>query len=329
MILYMTTTILDKRIINLASNSGDNINGTLKSNVSFFFQNLLKNEPSIAYVEVGVVSCEIPVSFYTINENNDTINTILTPNVGLPISKTIVLENGNYTATTFLTEFKLKVQLAYLVDNPTNIILLDTGFNRINGLVSFSLPANATFSQIEFEDSALRRLIGFSPTTSLQLIQNATPTIASYPINLLGVNKINICSNDLLTYNYQSGSSGFSNILASIEVNATPYGIILYRNQSLTYNILRVKELDTLDIQLKDPDNNFLNLNNQDWTITLGLNIYRYMPQFSQTSFSDVLGIGVSPPGVSPPNIRVSPPNGSFKEIKPSADYNDLEVLTY
>jgi hypothetical protein len=313
----MTTTILDKRIINLASSHGSNINGTLKSNLGFFFQNLLKDEPSIAYVEVGVVSCEIPVSFYTINENNDTIDAILYPTVGSPIPKTIVLSNGNYTATTFLTEFKLKVQLAYLADNPTNIILLDTGFNRINGLVSFSLPANATFSQIDFLDSALRQLIGFSSTTSLELFENATPTIATFPINLLGVNKINICSNELLTYNYQSGSSGFSNVLASIEVNATPYGIILYRNQSLTYNILRVKELENFDIQLKDPDNNFLNLNNQDWTITLGLNIYRYMPQFSQSSFSDVLGIKP----IVPP-IKDEP-----KKVPPKKD-DTLELLT-
>jgi len=310
----MTTTILDKRIINLASNNSNNINGTLKSNTSFFFQNLLRNEPSIAYVEIGVISCEIPVSFYTINENNDTIDAILYPNVGLPISKTIVLENGNYTATTFLTEFKSKVQLAYIVENPTNIILLETAFNRISGLVSFSLPANATFSQIDFLDSALRRLIGFSPTTSLELFENVSPIIATYPINLLGVNKINICSNELLTYNYQSGTAGFSNVLASIEVNATPYGIILYRNQSLTYNILRVKELDTFDILLKDPNNNFLNFNNQDWTITLGFNIYRYMPQFSQTSFSDILGI--------------SPPPAPQSKDHPKKD-NDLELLTY
>jgi len=44
--------IIDKRIINLSSNHGIPLNGTYNSNVSFYFQGLVKREPDVVFVEV-------------------------------------------------------------------------------------------------------------------------------------------------------------------------------------------------------------------------------------------------------------------------------------
>lgn len=312
-------TILDKRIIALSSSSGTLLNSSLKSNVSFTFQNLFQKDPSVAYAEVGVITAELPVSFYTINDTNNYMRVDLY-SLADTITKTIVLSNGNYTATTFFAELKSQIQTAYAVDNPTNITLLQTGFNRSNGKVSFSLPTNASFPEIHFFDSPLRRLIGFSPTNSVELFSGDVPYIAEYPLNLLGVNKIYLSTNNLQTYNYDSGKQGFSNVLATIEVDAPPYSIILYKNQSNTFNILRNPDVNSFTIELKDDLGNFIDFNNIDWTLTLSLNIYRYIVPSSTSKFSDVLGLGIKTP---PMDEKPKDPPTPEPLIK-----NDLDLLT-
>lgn len=314
-------TILDKRIINLASQHGTKLNGSSTSNVSFFFQNLLRPEKDIAYTEVGIISCEIPVSFYTVNATNNFFEMdlyFISPNV-IADTKQIYVPVGNYTATTLIAAIILAVREAFKEQagfpdySVPNLVI---SINSSTGKLSWSFPVNATWSKITFRtlgNRFLKRVYGWLPD---DIDITDVPITASFPLNLLGINKINVGSNNLATYNYDSGSQGFSNIIASIEVNAAPYGIILYKNQSLTYNVLRVAELDNFTIELKDSDGNFIDFNGQDFNITLGLNIYRYMPQFSQTSFSDILGI-------KPPESP-EPPKKPEPIIK-----NDLDLLTY
>lgn len=309
------TTILDKRIINLASIHGTKQNGYKNSNVNFFFPSLLRGEKDIQYVEVGVVSAEIPVSFYTINEYNNTFNftykldgdIVFTP-AAVPITL------GNYTATTIITELLRAINDVIMSVETYLTIQID----RTNGRLTWTIPINTTLLAMTIETGSIYSTLGFSDSIATSvLLEEDNSITAPFPLNLLGVNKINIGSNNLATYNYDSGSSGFSNILASIENDAQPYGIILYKNNSLTYNILRVPELDGFSIELKDVNGNFIDFNNQDWTITLGMNIYRHMPSFSQSSFSDVLGIKA--PSVPPPPT----PKKEEPLIK-----NDLDLLT-
>lgn len=310
------TTILDKRIINLASIHGTKQNGYKNSNVNFFFPSLLRGEKDIQYVEVGVISAEIPVSFYTINEYNNTFNfthkkdgqVVFTP-------ASVQITQGNYTATTIITELLRAINDVIISVETYLTIQID----RTNGRLTWAIPINTTLLAMTIENSSIYSTLGFSAeiSTSILIEENIVPITAPFPLNLLGINKVNIGSNNLATYNYDSGSSGFSNILASIENDAQPYGIILYKNASLTYNILRVPELDGFSIEIKDVNGNFIDFNNVDWTITLGMNIYRHMPSFSQSSFSDVLGIK--------PPVPVKTPSPKKEEplIK-----NDLDLLT-
>ena len=309
-------TILDKRIIALTSKSGTLLNSSLKSNVSFQFTNLFVKDPSVAYAEVGVVSAEIPVSFYTINETNNTFATNLVEVGGGNILKSNTLPNGNYTATTLITQFLATLASSYIAN--TNDPIVSLTINRSNGKLTLGWVAPVAFNQIVFFTSPFMTLLGFVGNRALSPISQTA--IATYPLNLLGVNKIYISTNNLLTYNYDSGKQGFSNILATLEVDAPPYSIILYKNTTNTFNILRNNDVNSFTIELKDDVGNFIDFNNIDWNITLSLNIYRYIVPSSTSTFSDVLGLGIKPP---PKEEIKEPPKKDEPIIK-----NDLDLLT-
>ena len=310
-------TILDKRIIALTSKTGTLLNSSLKSNVFFQFTNLFVKDPSVAYAEVGVVSAEIPVSFYTINEtNNSFVSNLIEGGVG-DIIKTNILPNGNYTATSLITQFLATLAASYIAN--TNAPLVSLTINRSNGKLTLGWVApSPPFNQITFSTSPFMTLLGYVGDIQLDPI-NLT-RIATYPLNLLGINKIYMSTNNLLTYNYDSGRNGYSNILATIEVDAPPYSIILYKNQTNTYNILRNDDVNSFTIELKDDVGNFIDFNNIDWNITLALNIYRYIQPASSSKFSDVLGLGIKPPPEEP---KKAEPKKDEPMIK-----NDLDLLT-
>lgn len=322
--------IVDKRIISLSSNHGTKLNGTSNSSVSFYFQNMLRREPDVVYAEVGVISAEIPVSFYTINNSNNTIS-FAYRNVGTglySIDYSITLTNGNYTATTFITELSSKM-LSAISGFTTAFLILS--ISRSTGKLLWDLNATGGGQivdgiRINRVGSTFYKLLGGDMSAPyFEFFNTANGTLTPFPLNLLGVNKINIQSDNLTTYNYNSGQQGFSNILASVEVDASPYGIILYKNSSLTYNILSIPEVEDFKIELKDVDGIYLDFNNLDWSITLALNLHRTMPTFSQGSLTDVLAIKQK----ELPLPLIPPPAPEVKAEDIPIIKNDLDLLQY
>lgn len=320
-------TFLDKRLINLYSANGTKQNSTNNSSIQFEFSNLL-NETDLAYAEIGIVNAEIPVSFYTINENNNSLwleyQEVLQPLISV---HKMIMPVGNYTSTNFISTFITVLKETINFTNPFDTVFLMNILRSTGKLTMFVQPASISLLKFRRNDvldpndiSTMYDLVGFDGNsyTVSSLVEDVLPQ----PLNLLGTNKLTISSNDLVTLNYNSGQQGFSNILTTIEVDEPPFGIILYKNTSLTYNILRVKHLNTFTIDIVDERGNAINFNNQDWTITLGLNLYRYTPVNSNTSFRDML---MKKPIVDEKEQKDLGKNKKEKELIK----NDLDILTY
>ena len=284
------TTFLDKRIINLSSLYGDRKNGSKNSHVQFHFQGLLSNEKDIAYTEIGVVSAEIPVSFYTVNDNNNILEILFSPLVPNPQTYTITIPVGNYQSNTLIQELKSQIYTAVNFGG-SGVEWLDIEISRQTGKLTFSCDFTliSQFQLIQ-SGSTCWYILGGGDTSIYNFVSPASPShILDLPMTLLGTNKISINTDSLNTYNYDSALSGFSNTLSSIEVDAPPFGIILYKNSSITYNILRVNSINQFSIELLDDFRRYINFNGVEWTITLALNIHRYVPDLRNTTFSDIL----------------------------------------
>jgi hypothetical protein len=310
--------IIDRRIVNLSSNHGTKENGTYNSSISFSFPDLVRRQPDIAFVEVGVINAEIPVSFYNVNETNYTMRFTWRDFSTALYSAfvDITLAFGNYTATTLIAEIKSKM-LSAISGFTTDFLILS--ISKSTGKLVWDLNPtgggqNVDGIRIYNSGSTCFQILGGDPTaTYFEFFNTTSGTAITYPLNLLGINKINIQSNQISTFNYDSGRTGFSNILASIEVDAPPYGVILYKNSSLTYNILSAPDLDYFTIDLRDVNDNSINFNNQDWSITLGINLHRTPPSFSQSTFNDILANTTHEP--TPDLIKPPPPLEPAEDI--------------
>ena len=110
-----------------------------------------------------------------------------------------------------------------------------------------------------------------------------------FPLNLLGTLNIKITSSEIAVSNIDSVVGGNFNILASLPIEAGNFGLILYDNISNIQSPLKNLSLDGFDIKLLDDDNNLINFNNCDWSITIVLNITRERQEKTKSNLKSIV----------------------------------------
>ena len=277
--IYQETINVNLNSLN-ATLQPDNANiiylSTYLSNVSFKFPSLLKNEDNIIYSSIQVLNAQIPVSYYQINYTNNSLRLTLVG--GTTLTTTLTITRGNYNVNTLMTE--ISAQYALLGAGT-----LTCSFNKISGLLTMVL-ASATYN-ISFSvlPSTISKILGFASTTTY--ISTALSLTSPFPVSLLTIKKLKICSSALSTHSVDS-NSGQINLINTIPVNAPVYSIITYENKQSHAPILRSKTINLIDIQIFDENNQFVNFNNVDWTITFALTIFRKRDKHSNNTFQDL-----------------------------------------
>jgi hypothetical protein len=279
---------LDNHLITLNSSDAIQLNSTYLSNVVFPFRGLLKDDVNIIRSYITLINAQIPVSFYVI----DLTNNVIKASFGGSFVN-YYIPTGNYNATTLTAALVLLLQ--------HNLAIT---FNTADGTITFKSTVYMIFSLNFNSPNGSGALLGFGNTSSYS---TAVGVITSpYPINLLGKNKLFINSSNLNNVAYTSHNTGFSTCICTIPINVPPYGLIQY--SSLTdqnKNILVNRVLDTIDIQVLDLNNNFINFNNVNWSITLCLSIEKMdANKFHIQSFNNYLG---NQP-IQPKEIELNPP---------------------
>ena len=227
--------------INLSSNSATIKNNSYNS-VMIFNLPVMKKEKNILYNQVSLINAQIPVSYYTINENN---------NLFVLSSASYTLTNGNYNATSFKTMF-----LNLLGSSFSMTLDISTGKYTLSCTSSFTILSTTTCYKI------------------LGLEKNKSYTVSSsltfpYPCNFLGINRLKIKSAVFKTNNLDSNSNGHSDLLATIPVDTSQYSLITYNNLVNFVNIFNNADINYIDITITDEINNIVNFNGIDVHITL------------------------------------------------------------
>ena len=249
------TTYTDSRLINIDSDNADIYNNSnLRSDMVYFFKGLLTEDDDRLYSQISIQSAQFPVSFYVVNYSN---NTLRYQYHNDPIT-TISFDVGNYNATSFIAQFHSKV---------VNQVSLT--FDKLTGKYQINSNQNFTFYQ---QGSTCFRLLGLDLESDLVGIAPYDEP-APFPCNFAGITRLKIVSEKLATYSRDS--STITNVLATIPVNAPPFGILLYQNTSNFKAMLRERVIDFFDIRIYDDFNNLINFNGIEFGITLQLDIIR------------------------------------------------------
>lgn len=272
----MSSTYDETILINLNSINAIQNNGSYLSDVYFNFKNIIRDVDDILEIQVSIANAQIPYSFYNINVYN---NVLAIDYNGTPY--TLTLTRGNYNATNLITELTTQ----FLNNGITVIITISS----ITGTIQITVSSGTL--QILSSGSTIYKVLGLEIGTNY-----TAPFTALYPLNLLGTLRLRICSYELVTYNLDSSNMTSLNCLASIPIEASTFGIILYDNITNIKTRLNNPQLDGFDILILDDDSNPVNFNNVPWCISVLItltkerqvkdktNFYDYVKAFQQTT---------------------------------------------
>jgi len=230
-------------------------NGASKSTVSFFFKDVLKLKKNTLEMRVSVTNAEFPVSWYVINDSNNSIS--ITVN---SVATNYLFPKGNYNVTTFISQwisfFGSSWALTY--DKYQNIFT----WSNTNGQFTFSDNKGT---------NSLFPVIGFIQGNSYTSSGNTLTAI--YPFNFYNITRLNIKSNTFNLGNVDSNNKSQTRTICSVPVNATSGGMIYYNNYSHYKSIFKKDHLQNINIEIQDDFKNYINFNNLDWTITLQIDL--------------------------------------------------------
>jgi len=270
----------DNVIITLNSANASLLNSTLKSSVNFNFIGLLKEEDDIVRSYISVINAQIPMSFYVITSSNNQ----LCYNLMAPVQvMTLYIPVGNYNAYTLAT----KLTALFLANTITTVIIT---VSPQTGLINFS-QSSSIFGIYPYSVGGLI-FSTIAPTIGLisSFFMTGISISGTYPVNLLGTKKINIKSTELAINSLSSKALAYNCIIATVPVDYPFYSMISYVNQNaLNKNIIKTPTIDAIDIQLTDDNDNLIDFNNLDWTITLCLSIEREDKEKDKTTLKDIL----------------------------------------
>lgn len=246
----------EQKIISLNSANGNKLNNSYNSNIFFNFGYIYSDADNIDYVDLSIQSAQIPVSFYIINVYNNQMKI----QVGATVY-TVNLTRGNYNSKNLITEIQTQF-------SQQGLTTLTITINSINGVLTFT-----NTSAFSILPASINKVLGFEVgTTYTSTLNIITPP---YPLNLLGSRVIKIFSDDLQIDSYDSSVSHNIPILATLPVLVGGFGIILYDNVTNIKLRLANSYLNGFSIKMYDDDQNLINFNGQDWSITLTLDIHR------------------------------------------------------
>jgi len=289
--------IIENKLITLNSFYATQLNGTKKSDCIFNFRGILSKEDDIVSSNICIMNAQIPVSFYTINDTNNIIGTNL-GNVTIPIGNYNFNSLAPVVVSAFLTQINVGLTLT---------------ISKFTGLITFTFVSGIANTYFNFNNSY--KIFGFLPNVNYPYVGSSR--ISIFPLNLLGVKKVNIRSQRLQIASFNSLSNNLGITLATLPVDQPAFSMISYINQTdLNKTNLQINVIDEIDISIVDEDNNLLDFNNIDWNITLVLENVRLIPD-KPPKFKDL--ITEAKPFETTPDPE--------KPIEPIQDIKDLELL--
>ena len=227
------------------------LNGNAKSQVLLNIPDAIVIDDSIEYIKFSIPYAVVPNSCYVINQTNNTLQVLQSS-----ITSTYVFPYGNYTASTFITQFK------QLLPNSFNITLGQNNnqFTITHTTTNFTVLGTSTIDSI----------MGFSGnqvSTSLSLTMPRVCNFLPLPRICFRCGKL---ANSFTTSSIDSGD-----VILSIPNTAKLNGQIIYTNNSNSKTLFKLDSLRDFIVAITDDDGNLIDFNGISSFFVFRFDIFR------------------------------------------------------
>lgn len=253
-------------------NASSKNNGDFNSDVTFDFESPIVKPSNSFLMSMCVQQFNCPNSLYNVNETNNYLH--LTEN---SIDYNIYIPYGNYNVNTFNT--------AFLSATPSNRFSLS--FNKINN--KFTI-LNTTYDFIIKSDSTINNVMGLKKKVNQSSVLKQL--VCPYNCNFNGIESLNIAINNIQTPNIDSYHKSNAHIVQSVSVDPSLSSISYEKSNDYSFK-LNDYVFEYLQVQISTGENTLVNLNNQDWNMTLLFTIMYDVNRFDhEYTFDSVLQYG-------------------------------------
>lgn len=242
------------------------LNDNAKSQVLFNIPDAIVLDDSIEYIQFSIPYAVVPNSFYVINQTNNTLQVLQSS-----ITSTYVFPYGNYTASTFITQFKT------LLPNSFNITLGQNNnqFTITHTTTNFTVLGTSTIDSI----------MGFSGnqvSTSLSLTMPRVCNFLPLPRICFRCGKL---ANSFTTSSIDSGD-----VILSIPNTAKLNGQIIYTNNSNSKTLFKLDSLRDFIVAITDDDGNLIDFNGISSFFVFRFDIFRKSVE-KPLSFKNIISL--------------------------------------
>ena len=217
----------------------------------FYLDKIIQPERGDIGMLVSCIDSEIPYSFYNVSTSIG--NNTLTIN-----DETFELDDRNYNAYNIADAFNSKFI------NSDNCVGLTMEF--IDYTNKFTLQSANLF---EINTTSMVKELGMGDLPKTSKIYRS-----SQCANLSGTSSIYIESSNMLLNNVNSYGKSF-NVLSKVLVDSSPSSFIFYQPNKPQYFLLSAKSLNFISIEMKNDDNQYIDFNSVEWSLTLSIEFYR------------------------------------------------------
>jgi type 1 fimbria pilin len=210
----------------------------------FPFRDTMSIPPSCRF-QLSVVDAQIPYSWYSVSENNNTIQ----------VDDIIyTVPPGNYTVIQLLREIR-------------SLTGCSTSYDSIYNKATLTFTTQVTLGTPPESNDSLLAMLGFNLEPSYTGLTFVSDTV----VNLLGFSAIYLRSN-FTTTNLESRTGSFSQILCKCPVNASGNGVVSYTGSGFKSTIFE-QNLSGISLMLEDEHGHEIDLNGQPFQVTIQVDV--------------------------------------------------------
>jgi len=246
--------------------AGTVLNGNAKSQILFNIPDAIVLDDSIEYIQFSIPYAVVPNSFYVINMTNCRLDILQSS-----ITTTYMFPMGNYTASTFITQFKALLPTTFNITLGQN----NNQFTITHTTTAFTILGTSTIDSV----------MGFSGNQASTGLSLTLPRVC----NFLPLPRICFrCSK--LANSFTSSTFDSGDVILSIPNTAKLNGQIIYTNNSASQNLFKLDKLSDFVVSITDDDGNLLDFNGISSFWVFQFNIFRKSIQ-KPMSFKNIVSL--------------------------------------